>query len=131
LRTPGATTAKTEILGECGAATGEADEGFLAHVSGTRIVAESHEAVNYPHEPQQRVAKDVNDACQIVGVYTDSSGVDHGYERSNGKFSTIDVPFAGATAALADGINNSGGIVGGWFDSSGAHAFTLIGGAYA
>ncbi|MGA7078003.1 MAG: hypothetical protein WBQ43_12795 [Terriglobales bacterium] len=128
---PSATTAKTEIVGAYNLADGEGGTGFLAHVSGTKIVAESYEADNYPHEPPQQAANGVNDAGQIVGVYVDSSGVDHGYERSGGKFSTINVPFAGATATLADGINNSGEIVGGWWDSSGSHAFTLIGGAYA
>jgi probable HAF family extracellular repeat protein len=127
----GATSSKIEIVGGYGAADGGAAAGFLAHVSGKKAVTETYRAVNYPHVPPQQDANDVNDAGQIVGGYVDSSGVGHGYERSGGKFTTIDVPFAGATGTGADAINNSGEIVGGWTDSGGAtHAFTLIGGTF-
>ncbi len=123
----GATSSKIEIVGEYGAGS------FLAHVSGTKAVTETYRAVNYPHVlPTRQAANDVNDAGQIVGGYLDSSGVSHGYEFSGGKFTTVDVPFAGATGSTDDAINNSGEIVGGWTDSGGVtHGFTLIAGAYA
>jgi hypothetical protein len=128
----GATSSKTEIVGGYGAADADIGEGFLAHLSGKKAVAETYQAVNYPHVPPQQIADDVNDADQIVGSYQDSAGVTHGYERSGVKFTTLDVPFAGAVGTAAFGINNSGEIVGEWSDSNGgAHAFTLTGGAYA
>jgi probable HAF family extracellular repeat protein len=122
----GATTSKIEIVGSQG------QGGFLVGVSGKKTVTETYRAVNYPHVPPQQVSNDVNDDGQIVGGYLDSSGVGHGYERSGGKFTTIDVPFAGATSTGVFAINNSDEIVGGWTDSGGAtHAFTLIGGTFA
>jgi len=122
----GATTSKIEIVGGVG------QGGFLARVSERKTVTETYDAVNYPHEPAEQTASDVNDSGEIVGQYNDSSGVSHGYERSAGKFTTLNVPFAGATGTAAFGINNSGEIVGEWTDSDGGeHAFTLIGGTYA
>ena len=122
----GATTSKIEIVGSQG------QGGFLVDVSVKKTVSEKYQVVNFPHAAAQLDASDVNDAGQIVGDYVDSSGVYHGYERSGGKFTTIDVPFAGATATFTNAINNSGEIVGGWTDSGGVtHAFTVVGGTYA
>jgi len=122
---PGATTAKTEIVGIAG------QNGFLATVSGKKTVTETYKAVNYPHAAQQGGAQGINDLGQIVGIYVDGSGVSHGYELSGGRFTTLDVPFTGAIATFADGINNSGEVVGGWVDSDrNGHGFTLIGGVY-
>lgn len=123
---PGATTSKTEIVGMAG------QDGLLASVSGKKTVTETYKAVNYPHAAGQGGTQGINDLGQIVGVYVDGSGVNHGYELSGGKFTTLDVPFTGATATFAYGINNSGEIVGGWIDSDrNGHGFTLIGGTYA
>jgi hypothetical protein len=122
----GATTSKIEIVGGAG------QGGFLAKVSEKKTVTETYDAVNYPHEPAEQTADDINDSGQIVGSYNDSSGVTHGYERIAGKFTTLNVPFAGATTTAAFGINNSGEIVGQWTDNDGGeHAFTLIGDTYA
>jgi len=121
----GATTSKIEIVGS------QSQGGFLVGVSEKKTVSEAYQAVNYPHAAEQVGASDINDLGQIVGAYIDSSGVYHGYERSLGKFTKIDVPFAGATGTLAVAINNSGEVVGSWTDSSAAsHGFTLIGGTY-
>jgi hypothetical protein len=128
----GATTSKTEIVGGYGAVEGLGQAGFLARVSGTKTVTETYQSVSYPHEPAQQDAECINDAGQIVGTYVDSSGVYHGYERSGGKFTTLDVPFTGATATFPVSINNSGEVVGVWTDSdSNDHAFTLIGSTYS
>jgi len=126
---PGATTSKIEVVGSYTAADGEA-EGFLTHVSGTKTVKETYEAVNYPHEPADQGASDINDSGQIVGSYYDSSDVLHGYELSGGKFTTIDVPFAGSTYTLPCAINNSGEIVGVWGNNGVATGYTLIDGTY-
>jgi hypothetical protein len=119
---PGATTSKIEIVGEYSNADG-GTAGFLAHVSGTKTVKETYEAVNYPHDG---TPFDVNDLGQIVGSYDNGSG----FELSDGKFTTIAVPFAGATYTLPYAINNSGEIVGVWGNDGIATAFTLIAGTY-
>lgn len=130
----GATGSKTEIVGGYSLLPGPISVGetsFIAHVSGTKTVKETYEAVNDPHVPPQQQANSVNDSGHIVGYYVDSSGVEHGYELSGGKFTALNVPFAGATGTIAFGINNSDEIVGCWGDSNGnGHGFTLIGGTY-
>lgn len=121
----GATTSKIEIVGIGG------QGGFVARVSGKKTVTETYKAVNYPHAAEQGGTQGINDVGQIVGVYIDGSGVYHGYELSGGKFTTLDVPFTGATGTFAYGINNSGEVVGGWIDSDrNGHGFTLTGSTY-
>ncbi len=119
----GATTSKIEIVGGAG------EGGFSASGSRKKAITESYEAVNYPHSSGPQTVAAVNDSGQVVGDYDD---YEHGYERSGGTFTTIDVPFPGALGTFPYGINNSGEIVGGWRDSNkDEHAFTLIGGTYA
>jgi uncharacterized membrane protein len=127
----GATVPKIEIVGGYGDAPILGYDSFLMHESQSKpIVTESYKTVAFPKVPEQS-AFGVNDAGQIVGEYLDTSGVYHGWELSGGKFSTIDVPFAGATGTGTNGINDSGEIAGGW-DGSGIsqHGFTLIGSTY-
>jgi len=122
----GATTSKIEIVGSQG------QGGFLVGVTEKKTVTEAYQPVNYPHAAQQVGASAVNDLGQIVGSYIDASGFYHGYERSGGTFTKLNVPFAGATDTLAVAINNSGEVVGTWNGSSGSsHGFTLIGITYA
>jgi hypothetical protein len=123
---PGATTSKIEIVGIAG------QDGILASVSLKKTVTETYKAVNYPHAAGQGGTQGVNDLGQIVGIYIDGSGTYHGYKLSGGRFTTLDVPFAGATATFTYGINNSGEVVGGWIDSDrSGHGFTLTEGTYA
>ena len=118
----GATTSKTEIVGGAG------DGGFLARVSGKKTVTETYKAVNYPHGQGSGFANDVNDSGQIVGEYNNANS---SYELSGGGYTPIAVPFAGALATFAYGINDADEIVGGWWDSNrDEHGFTLIGGTY-
>jgi hypothetical protein len=73
----------------------------------------------------------INDRGQIVGLYVDSGGAEHGFLLNNGQYSAIDFPGAVATEALA--INNwpVPGIAGNYTDSSGkVHGFVFIGGRY-
>ena len=72
-------------------------------------------------------ARGVNDAGAIVGFFTDSSGVDHGFLRdASGHYTVLDA--AGATATQAFGINDSGEIVGAYNDASGVqHGFLFDG----
>jgi hypothetical protein len=69
-------------------------------------------------------------ARSLANITTDNN-YDSGYELSGGRYIPIAVPFAGALATFPYGINNSGEIVGGWWDSNkDEHGFTLIGDAY-
>lgn len=67
-------------------------------------------------EPPGAVASNangINNAGQIVGFYTDSTGNNHGFLRNvDGSFKTIDYP-GGANTRLF-GISNNGKIVGGY-----------------
>jgi probable HAF family extracellular repeat protein len=73
----------------------------------------------------------LNDRGQVVGDYRDAStGVFHGFVWDAGVFSTIDVPFAGATSTAAQGINRFGAIVGFYDDASGRHGFLFKNGEF-
>ena len=66
---------------------------------------------------RQTVANGINPAGDIVGVYTDGVGKQHGFLLSGGQFTTIDFPgaLAGVVGTLptsANGINPAGEIVG-------------------
>jgi probable HAF family extracellular repeat protein len=72
------------------------------------------------------VASGINDSGQIVGNYTDSGAVTHGFGYSAGSYTTIDVPAEAATTA--SGISNSGQITGSYTDGTGGvHGFTQTG----
>ncbi|MGH7259482.1 MAG: hypothetical protein ACREI9_02225 [Nitrospiraceae bacterium] len=83
---------------------------------------EQAQADNYTFTPidvadaYSTVAFGINASGQIVGGYTDTTGVNHGYLYTMGSFTVIDVPGAGLTAAF--GINNRGQIVGYYFDGA-------------
>ncbi len=73
--------------------------------------------------------QDLNDSGTIVGTYTDTSGIFHGFRLNAGNFTTIDFP--GAVATVAGGINNLGQIVGNYDDVSGiTHGFLLSAGNF-
>ena len=63
-------------------------------------------------------AYDINPKGEIVGNYTDSSGVTHGYLLNAAGFTTLDFP--NATMTQLRGINSRGDIVGFYFDAQGA-----------
>jgi probable HAF family extracellular repeat protein len=73
-------------------------------------------------------ASGINASGEIVGTYTDSSGNQHGFEYTNGTYTTINGP---GSYTQVNGINNSGQIVGnsgltGFIDTNGT--FTTISG---
>src|SRR5215471_2666832 len=75
------------------------------------------------------LAGPVNPSGAVVGAYTDSGGVLHGYLQYHGRFATIDFP--GATSTLAGANNPQGDIVGQYTDAAGAiHAFLLSNGVF-
>jgi probable HAF family extracellular repeat protein len=66
----------------------------------------------------------INDAGQIVGDFTDSVGISHGF-LYNGGYIPIDMP--GAFATYAYGINDAGQVVGAFGNSStGTHGFVAV-----
>jgi probable HAF family extracellular repeat protein len=65
-------------------------------------------------------ASGINDNGAIVGYYTDSSGVTHGFLLQGSAYTTMDVP--GAAHTSANGINNAGYVVLGWANASGTYA---------
>jgi hypothetical protein len=74
-------------------------------------------------------ASTVNPSGAVVGTYTDSNGVTHGYLLEHGTFTTIDFP--GATFTFVGGNNPSGDMVGEYIDTSGVtHSFLLSKGVF-
>jgi hypothetical protein len=69
----------------------------------------------------------INDAGEIVGAYTDSGGVYHGFTLVNNTYTTFSAP-NGAVLTEFTGINNNGVMVGIFDDSSAVeHGFALVG----
>jgi len=68
----------------------------------------------------------INNAGQIVGQSERAA-----YVYNGGVFTNLDVPFAGSYGLAANGINNSGQIVGYYSDPIGVHAYVKSGGNYA
>ena len=64
-------------------------------------------AVNFPKSKGTQ-AIGINDKGDVVGLYLDSSSVQHGYVKKGTKYTSIDV--TGDTSTEAWGINNSGQI---------------------
>ncbi|MER2513535.1 MAG: hypothetical protein ABTQ25_14145 [Nitrosomonas ureae] len=73
-------------------------------------------------------AYSINNNGQVVGVYNDSSGVSHGFLYRGGSYFTLDVPNSMAT--FAEGINDSGIVVGFFYDENGHHGFSYDGITY-
>jgi probable HAF family extracellular repeat protein len=129
----GAANSKIEIVGAIGNQVANPigySGGFRMNYAQSKgVTTESFRSVNISGAAQQ-MASAVNDSGEIVGQWSDSSGVIHGYLQSGGTFSIIDVPFPGANLTAAFGINNSGQIVGFWADATTSHGFLLSGGTY-
>ena len=72
----------------------------------------------------------INNSREIVGSYVDATGTGHGFHiDAGGNFTTIDVPayfpkpLCCAVSTFATGINDSGDIVGYYFDATGWNGF--------
>lgn len=78
-------------------------------------------------------ATGINDGGQIVGIFQDALGNDHGFLDSGGSFTTIDVPGAIPGTTFVSGINDSGQIVGSFTSAPGAlsHGFLYSGGSFS
>jgi len=74
-------------------------------------------------------ASGVNPSGTVVGDYTDSGGVTHGYQLYHGTFTTNDFP--GSVFTFDGGNNPEGDIVGVWEDTGSVfHSFLLSHGTY-
>lgn len=99
-----------------GYSTATADHGYLLY-KGKFTTIDFPGAANYGTWCSAN-----NAAGDILGNYTDSSGVLHGYLLRNGVFTSIDFP--GAVHTNAQGINPGGTIVGVYRDTAGhLHGF--------
>ena len=109
-----------QVVGFTADAAG-ATHGFLATYTPGRRVGVSVQTIATLAFPTQGVtvtqALGVNDAGEVVGQYTDASGVTHGFIYKNGAYQSVD--YAGATpdgqpatATTINGVNNTGEIVG-------------------
>src|SRR3954452_618973 len=77
------------------------------------------------------IATKINDSGQIVGIWIDSQGREHGFLLTAGRYSSIDVPGAIATEALALDNKSNLTIAGDYVDSAGSvHGFTLTAGQF-
>jgi probable HAF family extracellular repeat protein len=90
----------------------------------------SFKAINYPGAVSTE-ANAINDSGIIVGYYTDSAGDVHGFQLSASTYTSIDDPKAATPYGTAAwGINRIGEIVGGYWDGTKSHGFTLSNGTY-
>ncbi len=129
----GAATSEVNVVGGLGTGAGYPigfSGGFLMRYEATKgVTAETYRPIKFPGASQQ-AASGINDAGNVVGYYSISSGAPQGYLESGGAFTTIDVPFSGAEWTVPFGINNAADIVGYWLDASTSHGFLLSGGTY-
>jgi len=81
-------------------------------------------AINYPKSNGTQ-AIGINDKGDVVGLYLDSSSVQHGFVKKGAKYTTIDV--SGGTSSEAWGINDKGQIAVFALGSSGYESFIYNG----
>ena len=80
--------------------------------------------INFPNGTGTEVSG-INDQGDVVGLYFDSSGVQHGFEKkAGGSYQSIDVPRESSTVAW--GINNMGQITVYAINSSGQYDSFLL-----
>jgi probable HAF family extracellular repeat protein len=77
----------------------------------------------------------INSLGQIVGGFSDASGVTHGFLLSGGQYTTLDDPSAGSGGVQQGTVPiaiNSAGQITGWFEDANSvlHGFLLSGGVY-
>jgi hypothetical protein len=80
-------------------------------------------SISFPKRgPRGTFAAGINKWNTVVGYYIDKNKVSHGFKRyRDGSFITLDYPGAFQTYPAA--INNSGIVVGSYYDGNGTHGF--------
>ena len=80
--------------------------------------------LTYPGAGNLTVPNGINDRGEIVGVYQDATPGEHSFLCKAGKYEPLVYP--GAKEIGAQGINNSGQVVGGFPDAKGTHGFVYL-----
>ena len=119
---PGAPDTALEGINDRGEIVGDYFEDFNATVTyGFSFYRGNWQLIHLPIGAWEQPFS-INNAAEIVGIYFDSAGVEHGYRLSNGRSITVDVP--GAVVTEPHSINDRGQISGKYEDASGAwHGF--------
>jgi probable HAF family extracellular repeat protein len=97
---------KGNIIGSAGAAS------FAANESGKIL-----RTFKFPGTTTGTIAWGINNLGVVVGWFTDSSSLTHGFVLQKGVYNQFDAP--GATATYCYGINDTGSITGTYTDTSG------------
>lgn len=93
--------------------------GFLRTRDGKFTTFEAPGADTTPGSFDGTTPTSINDLGAITGSFNDATGLTHGFLRSpDGKFTTFDVPGAGAYGTFPIGLNIEGAIVGYALDSN-------------
>lgn len=89
-------------------------------------------ALDVPGAAERTAPYGINDAGEVVGLFTDSSNRDHAFALTDGVYRVLDVPNA-TQGSEAQGINDKGDIVGYYAaeGSAATHGFLLSHGKYA
>ena len=113
----------------------------LAGVVRAGMIASKAEAASPPYSSYTVLSKPhktniipaaLNSSDQIVGVYTDSNLVQHGFVSTHGAYTRVDVPGAYPGTTAPSGINEFGMVVGSYQDgvTFGEYGFVLNNGVY-
>jgi probable HAF family extracellular repeat protein len=84
--------------------------------------------VPFPNAENGTFAEGINDRSQVVGIYVEFGGAQHGFIEDRGKYTTLDVP--GASHTRLFGINNHGEIVGDYTKGTRSHGFLYTRGRF-
>jgi len=96
--------------------------------SGFILADNAFKIINYPGAIQTTTAA-LNNAGEVVGIYLDAAGINHGFQLIKGTYTSIDFP--GAVDTSVNGLSNAGEIVGVYDDAgSPGNGFMLAGGVY-
>src|ERR1700751_3615444 len=91
--------------------------------------AQTYTTIDFPGAVATTLNGGPNPEGTDIGTYTDTSGVNHGFQLKKGVFTSFDPP--GSTATPPNWISPQGTIVGGYVDSSGVnHGFVFQGGTF-
>jgi probable HAF family extracellular repeat protein len=116
-------------INDAGVVTGNAFQGSTS-VAWIWHPAQSAYSFFTPPEaaPNSTYTSAINNRGQVVGQYSDTSGVTHGFLKQGKTYTTIDAPEP-EVSIFANGINNGGAIVGRWQgDDYAAQGFVLTSG---
>ena len=99
------------VAGDFETAYGTGNQGFLYEGGQFTVIDDPNAG------PQGTSAQGINNVDQIVGFYTDSAGMTHGFIDNNGVFTTVDDPL-GVNGTLLTGINDAGQVSGYYVDAN-------------